>query len=183
MKLLLILFSILQSLFATLEQKTFVSNFSISIVDPQMQSMSYDGDLKMKGKQFAINMYSMEAAYDGNTLYIYSEDIDELSLSSPTEDELIQTNPFLYAQTLLPKCQYSEKQVGDDTEVTIVPNDKSVGVQKFVMSLTATQLPARVEVYENNGAITTLSFQNAHFTDETPSFIIQKEGAYINDLR
>ena len=100
MKLLLIILTVLQSLLSTLEQKTLVSDFSISIVEQQSQPMTYAGDLTMHGKQFALNMLSIEAAYDGKTLYMYNDDMEELSLSIPTEDELMQTNPFLYAKAL-----------------------------------------------------------------------------------
>lgn len=184
MKLLLILLTVLQSLFATFEQKTFESDFEVTIKEPQMQSMTYSGDIKMYGKQFLLNMFPVEAAYDGRTLYIYSEDIDELSLSIPTQEELLQTNPFLFAQALMPVCQSSEIIVGDKTQITLVPDDQSAGIQKFVLYLTtATKLPTSIEIYESTGTTTVLRLFNAHFTDVTPSFIIQKEGAYINDLR
>ena len=100
MKLLLIIFTVLQSLLAALEQKTLVSDFSICIAEQNAQPMTYTGDLTMHGKQFALSMFDMEAAYDGNTLYMYSEDTEELTLSTPSQEELLQTNPFLYAQAL-----------------------------------------------------------------------------------
>ena len=123
MKCLLIILTVLQSLLATLEQKTLVSDFSLSIAEQQAQPMTYSGNLAMHGQQFALSMFAMDAAYDGNTLYIYSEDLEELTLSTPTEEELAQTNPFLYAQALLPVCQYAEKAVGDKTQIILTPND------------------------------------------------------------
>ena len=117
MKLMLIILTVLQSLLATLEQKTLVSDFSISIAEQQSQPMTYTGDLAMHGKQFRLSMFSMDAAYDDNTLYMYSEDTEELTLSTPTEEELTQTNPFLYAQALLPVCEQTEKTVGDKMQV------------------------------------------------------------------
>lgn len=184
MKCLFIILIIIQSLFAALEQKTLVSDFSISISDQQAQPMTYTGDLAMHGKQFALTMFAMEAAYDGNTLYIYSEDTEELSLSTPTEYELMQTNPFFYIQALLPICQYTEKVIGDKTQITLTPNDQSAGIQKFVLRVaTATLLPTNIEIYESSDKLTTIRLSNARYTAETPSFIIEKEGAFINDLR
>ena len=184
MKLLLIILTVLQSLLAMLEQKTLVSDFSISVAEQQSQPITYTGDMTMRGKQFALGMFAMEAAYDGSTLYMYSDELEELSLSTPTEEELVQTNPFLYAQALLPVCQYAEKVVGDKTQITLTPNDPSSGITKFVLRLTtATLLPTSVEIHETEGQTTTLRFNNARYTDDTPSFVLQKEGAYINDLR
>jgi hypothetical protein len=184
MKLLLITLTVLQSLLATLEQKTLVSDFAISIAEEQAQPTTYTGDMAIHGKQFTLSMFAIEAAYDGNTLYMYSDDTEELSLSTPTDEELQQTNPFLYAQALLPVCQYSEKAMGDKTQITLTPNDQSAGITKFVLRLTtATLLPTSIEIHEEDGKQTTLRLNNARYTDDTPSFIIEKEGAYINDLR
>ena len=192
MKLLLIILTVLQSLLAMLEQKTLVSDFTMtytqSPISNSQSPITYTGNLAMHGKQFALSMFNMEAAYDGNTLYMYSEELEELSLSTPTEEELVQTNPFLYAQALLPVCQYAEKVVGDKTQITLTPTspiaDSPSPIAKFVLrATTATLLPTTVEIHEEGGQVTTLRLNDARYTDETPSFVIEKEGAFINDLR
>ena len=191
MKLLLIILTVLQSLLAMLEQKTLVSDFTMTYTQSPIansQPMTYTGNLAMHGKQFTLSMFNMEAAYDGNTLYMYSEELEELSLSTPTEEELVQTNPFLYAQALLPVCQYAEKVVGDKTQITLTPTspiaDSPSPIAKFVLrATTATLLPTTVEIHEEGGQVTTLRLNDARYTDETPSFVIEKEGAFINDLR
>ena len=76
MKLLLITLTILQSLFSTLEQKTLQSDFTISIVQEQSQPITYTGTLIMRDKKFALELFGMEAAYDGQTLYMYSKDAE-----------------------------------------------------------------------------------------------------------
>lgn len=190
MNLLFIIVTVLQSLLTTLEQKTLQTNFTISIAQQQEQPMTYSGDLTMHGKQFALNMLSTQAAYDGKTLYTYSEDMDELSLSTPSEEELLQTNPFLYAQALLPGCQYTETVIGDKTQITLTPTSSpnspiaSSPIAKFVLRLTtATLLPTSIEIHEDDGNTTTLRLSNAQFSDSIPTFTIEKEGAFINDLR
>ena len=192
MKLLLIILTVLQSLLATLEQKTLVSDFTMTYTQSPIANsqspITYTGNLAMHGKQFSLSMFNMEAAYDGNTLYMYSDELEELSLSTPTEEELVQTNPFLYAQALLPVCQYAEKVVGDKTQITLTPTSPIANTQspiaKFVLRITtATLLPTIVEIHETEGPLTTLRLNNARYTNETPSFVIEKEGAFINDLR
>ena len=196
MKLLLIILTVLQSLLATLEQKTLVSDFTMTYTQSPIANsqspITYTGNLAMHGKQFSLSMFNMEAAYDGNTLYMYSDELEELSLSTPTEEELVQTNPFLYAQALLPVCQYAEKVVGDKTQITLTPTSNSQSpiannqspIAKFVLRVTtATLLPTMVEIHETEGPLTILRLNNARYTNETPSFVIEKEGAFINDLR
>lgn len=184
MKLLIITLTILQSLFSTLEQKTLQSDFSITITQEQTQPMTYAGTLAMRDEKFALEFIGIEAAYDGQTLYMYSEDTEELTLSTPTEEELIQTNPFLYARALLPLCEYAEKAVGDKTQITLTPRDQSLGINKFVLRLvTTTLLPVSAEIHESDGKVTTLRLNNPEYKNECPKFSIEKPEAFINDLR
>lgn len=184
MKLLIITLTILQSLFSTLEQKTLQSDFSITITQEQTQPMTYAGTLAMRDQKFALEFIGIEAAYDGQTLYMYSEDTEELTLSTPTEEELIQTNPFLYARALLPLCEYAEKTVGDKTQITLTPRDQSLGINKFVLRLvTTTLLPVAAEIHESDGKVTTLRLNNPEYKNECPKFSIEKPEAFINDLR
>ena len=184
MKLLIITLTILQSLFSTLEQKTLQSDFSITITQEQTQPMTYAGTLAMRDQKFALEFISIEAAYDGQTLYMYSEDTEELTLSTPTEEELIQTNPFLYARALLPLCEYAEKAVGDKTQITLTPRDQSLGINKFVLRLVTTNLlPVSAEIHESDGKVTTLRLNNPEYKNECPKFSIEKPEAFINDLR
>lgn len=184
MKLLIITLTILQSLFSTLEQKTLQSDFSITITQEQTQPMTYAGTLAMRDQKFALEFIGIEAAYDGQTLYMYSEDTEELTLSTPTEEELIQTNPFLYARALLPLCEYAEKAVGDKTQITLTPRDQSLGINKFVLRLvTTTLLPVSAEIHESDGKVTTLRLNNPEYKNECPKFSIEKPEAFINDLR
>lgn len=184
MKLLIITLTILQSLFSTLEQKTLQSDFSITITQEQTQPMTYAGTLAMRDQKFALEFIGIEAAYDGQTLYMYSEDTEELTLSTPTEEELIQTNPFLYARALLPLCEYAEKAVGDKTQITLTPRDQSLGINKFALRLvTTTLLPVSAEIHESDGKVTTLRLNNPEYKNECPKFSIEKPEAFINDLR
>ena len=184
MKLLIITLTILQSLFSTLEQKTLQSDFSITITQEQTQPMTYAGTLAMRDQKFALEFIGIEAAYDGQTLYMYSEDTEELTLSTPTEEELIQTNPFLYARALLPLCEYAEKAVGDKTQITLTPRDQSLGINKFVLRLvTTTLLPVSAEIHESDGKVTTLRLNNPEYKNECPKFSIENPEAFINDLR
>ena len=189
MKLLIITLTILQSLFSTLEQKTLQSDFTITIADspspmPNSQPLAYAGTLTMRDQRFALEFIGIEAAYDGETLYMYNEDAEELTLSTPTQEELIQTNPFLYAKALLPLCEYAEKAVGDKTQITLTPRDQSLGINKFVLRLvTTTLLPLSAEIHESDGKVTTLRLNHPEYKNECPSFTIEKPEAFINDLR
>ena len=184
MKLLLITLTVLQSLLTALEQKTLQSDFTISIADSKTQPITHSGSITMQGKQFVLEMFAIEAAYDGHTLYMYSEDTEELTLSTPTDEELIETNPLLYAQALLPICQYAEKAIGDKTQLTLTPYDSAAGISKFILRVVTNDLiPASTEIHEVDGKVTTLRFTNPQYINQPPTFRIEKNGVFINDLR
>jgi outer membrane lipoprotein-sorting protein len=187
MSLLVIILTVLQSLFSTLEQKTLQADFTMvqnqAAVHTQAP-MTYTGDIKMRGQKFMMSMWTMEAAYDGKTLYVYNDDIEELTLSYPTKEELLTTNPILFAKSILPTCNYSEKVSGDKTLVTLTPKDQSKGIKKLLLQInTNTLVPIYIEMYETNGVLTTLHFNIVKYTTENPSFKLTKPGVYINDLR
>ena len=81
-------------------------------------------------------------------------------------------------------CLYEEKAIGDKTQITLIPNDQSLGINKFVLRvITNTLLPISAEIHESDDKVTTLRLNNAEYKSECPSFSIDKPEAFINDLR
>lgn len=160
------------------------SEFTLTISADATQPISYTGSIAMSGEQFRLAFMDMNAAYDGNTLYMYQEDTDELTLSHPTEQELLETNPFLYAKALQEVCHITERVANNgQTIVTLTPHDQSIGIQRFTLTLTKDELPARIEIKEGKKT-TTLVLRNAKYTDEQQTYILTPEkSTYVNDLR
>ena len=178
--------STLPALLSALEDKTLRSDFTITVTDDQSQPMTYSGTLTMHGRQFLLSMWAIETAYDGQTFYMYSEDSEELTLSTPTEEELLQTNPFLYAKALVPVCKVDEKVLSGkgQTLITLTPNDLSAGIARFVFKVeTATLLPLSVELRETTSRTTSLRLTNPAYITDPQSFTIEKPDAFLNDLR
>lgn len=177
---------VLTSMLSALEEKTWQSDFTLSMTDEQSQPLTYSGALTMQGNRFALSMWSMEAAYDGQTMYIYSEDTEELTLSSPTQEELLQTNPFLYAKALVPVCRVEEKtlQGKDIVVITLTPNDTAAGIARFILRVNGTTLlPSSAEIHETTGKTTSLRLINPRYITTPQSFRIEKPDAFLNDLR
>ena len=176
----------LHEVLSALDTKTMQSAFTLSVTDDQSQPMTYTGDITIHGRQFLLAIWTTEAAYDGETFYMYSDDSEELTLSTPTEEELLQTNPFLYAQALVPVCKIEERALSnkDRTVITLTPNDTSTGIARFTMQVnTTTLLPLSVEIRETSGKTTSLRLNNPTYLTATPSFTISKPNALLNDLR
>ena len=186
-KLLLIL-SVLSSFLANLETKTLQSEFTVSVAEDAVSPLNYPGEITMRGDRFLLDMFGIEAAYDGKTLYMYHGDVDELTLSNPTEQELIEANPFLYAKALVEVCNITERPTTNDklptTLITLTPKDQSIGINRFVLKVRNSDLvPLSVEIKEGKKT-STLRMTAPKFTDIQPQYtIVPNKDTYVNDLR
>lgn len=177
--------AILTSLLTSLQSQRLQSDFTISMATEQTQPLTYQGSITMQGPLFRVTLLDIEAAYDGQTLYMYSDDAKELTLSTPTEEELMQTNPFLYAQALVPQSAVTETTTAEGTQVTLIPNETSAGIVRMTVVVDKNNVPQRLEIKEKD-KLTTLRLTNPKLTDHIESkteFKIEKEGAFVNDLR
>ena len=182
----LIILTILTSFLANLETKTLQSDFTVTVAEEVNAPLNYPGSFVMQGDKFRLEMLDIRAAYDGKTLYMYSEDTDELTLSNPTEQELLEVNPFLYAKALVPVCNVTERATGEQTFVTLTPKDQSIGINRFVLKVrTADLMPLSVELKEGK-KITTLKLKEPKYVKnlQPSAFSIQADkNTFVNDMR
>ena len=183
----------LDTFLQTLAENTLQSDFVITISEGASQPMNYPGTITMRGDRFLLEMFDIEAAYDGKTLYVYSATTDELTLSTPTEQELMEANPFLYAQALSKVCTITEQpivvQAGAHLTITLTPNDQTAGILRFTLALRQEKqqgaplwLPQEITIKEGKQQ-TTLRLTNPTYTTNIPSFTLTKPDAFLNDLR
>jgi len=180
-----IILTILQTLFATLEQKPLQSTVTLSISAPNTQTITYKGSVTMQGERFLVDLMDYNMAYDGKTLYVYSEDDDELTLSRPTPEQLQESNPLLMAKAFARESNATERTSSDGktTTITLTPKDQTKGIKRIVVRVdTATMLPLSIEMQEDKST-STLRFSSPKYIDKAPSFVLSKPGAFVNDLR
>lgn len=188
MKLLLIILSVLSSFLTNLETKTLQSAFTVTVAEEVNAPMNYPGEIIMQGNKFRLEMFAIEAAYDGKTMYMYSGETDELTLTNPTEQELVGANPLLYAKALVPVCNRTERatQDGSQTIITLTPKDQSIGINRFVLKIRNSDLmPLSVEIKEGKKT-STLKFKEPKFVNTTPEYIFvltPSKNTYLNDMR
>lgn len=186
MKLLLTILTVLSSFLTNLETKTLQSEFTVTVSEEVNAPMNYPGKITMHGNKFLLTMFGIEAAYDGKTMYMYSGDTDELSLTNPTEQELIEANPFLYAKALTDVCNITERASSDgkQTIVTLTPKDKSAGINRFTLIVrTSDLMPLQVEIKEGKKT-STLKLKEPKFISTQPKWEIKPEAStFVNDMR
>ncbi len=179
----------LDTFLQTLAENTLQSDFVITISEGASQPMNYPGTITMRGDRFLLEMFDIEAAYDGKTLYVYSTATDELTLSTPTEQELMEANPFLYAKALPKVCTITEQPTDRGLTITLTPDDQTAGIQRFTLALRQEKqqgvslwLPQQITIKEGKQQ-TTLRLTNPTYTTNIPSFTLTKPDAFLNDLR
>ena len=186
MTFLLTILTVLSSFLTNLETKTLQSDFTVTVLEAADAPMNYPGKLIMHGQCFKLEMFSIEAAYDGKTLYMYSPEMDELTLSNPTEQELMETNPLLYAKAVVDFCNVTEhpSSDGQQTIITLTPKDKSAGIDRFTLRVRNSDLlPLSLDIKEGKKS-STLKMNNPAFVTEEPKYIIEAgKKTYVNDMR
>ena len=187
MSTLLTILTILSSFLANLETQTLQSDFTVTVAEEVNAPMNYPGELTMHGSCFKVKMFNIEAAYDGKTMYMYSPETDELTLTNPTEQELLESNPLLYAKALVPVCNIVERtsQDGSQTIVTLTPKDQSIGINRFVLKIRNSDLmPLSVEIKEGKKT-STLKMKEPKFVQgPKEAYVITPEkDTYVNDMR
>lgn len=184
MHMLLVILTILSSFLTNLENKTLQSDFTVTVSEEVNAPMNYPGAIVMSGDKFRLDMFNLEAAYDGKTMYMYSAETDELTLSNPTEQELVETNPLLYAKALVPVCNVTERTSNEQTIITLTPKDQSIGINRFTLRVrTADLMPLSVEIKEGKKT-STLKMKNPKFITSKQDFVLTPEkDTYVNDMR
>lgn len=187
MSTLLTILTILSSFLTNLEAKTLQSDFTITVAEEVNAPMNFPGEIIMRGNKFRLEMMNIEAAYDGKTMYMYSSETDELTLSNPKEQELLEANPFLYAKALVNVCNISEKasQDGSQTIVTLTPKDQTIGINRFTLHVRNEDLmPLKVEIKEGKKT-STLKMKEPKFVQGAKeTYVITPEkDTYVNDMR
>ena len=189
----ILLLSILQALFALLGQKTMSTDFTITVQQQKSQPISYTGSMTMHGEQFLLEAFGTQASYDGSTLFVYNIDANELTLSTPTREELYEANPLLFAQAMADACDVSETTAQGLTTITLVPKDPKIGIDRITMKVKEASKgkgstpekeyqPTTIVLKEPNQT-TTVKFTNLRYSDDLQQYVLMPQGAFINDIR
>ncbi len=177
---------VLQNFLSMIDNRTLSADFTLTVTDNGLQPISYTGNVQMRGEKFRLSMLGNEGAYDGKTYYLYSQETDELTLTTPSRAELVEANPILFAQQLqrLSIVRFSPaKQDNRRYFIELVPTNEEAGVEKFILTLRKGSLEPEEIVVKEPQNTTRIVFSNVVYSPKTPSFVINMPGAFVNDLR
>lgn len=116
-------------------------------------SNSSTGTINLSGDKFIASIDGgITTWYDGTTQWVYNQDVDEITVSTPTPDELATINPFVII-TSLQKSYASRhlKAPAGKYIIELVPTTKGLDIKKAVITFDSCYYPQKALVTFTNG--------------------------------
>lgn len=128
----------------------------INYVEEHVQGVA-NGKLLLNENKFTCETEDMKTWYDGKTQWSLIYDSEEVNITEPTDDELLEINP--YALLKVYKKGYSYNLVTEKTiennpfvEIELKANSKEKDLQKLTLWInTKTYEPHTIDIVRSNG--------------------------------
>lgn len=154
------------------------ANFNISSESNGYVS-EISGNIFLNGNRFAFTTDEMECGYDGETLWSYIKNNEEINLSLPEEDEIININPYLLLKNYNSrfKCSFAGKN-GDLETILLTPKNNTDNIQSVKVTINSKLLyPTRIEVVNKDSSkiVIKVANYNSRINVDSSKFIFDKK--------
>jgi outer membrane lipoprotein-sorting protein len=116
---------------------------------------SMQGTLKMRGAKFYLKANGMESWYDGKTQWSYLARAEEVSVSSPTPEEVQAVNPYLLLSSYQSGYQYEYAGTltyrGKQVHKVVLTPDKVTTVRRITVYVSTNYQPIYIKVENTQG--------------------------------
>jgi outer membrane lipoprotein-sorting protein len=123
------------------------ANFNITTKGNGYNS-EIEGNILLKGKMFSFKTSEMECGYDGETLWTYIINSEEINLSIPEEEEIVSINPYLLLKNYKErfKCSSTTKS-GDYETILLTPKHTNDVITNIKVTINSKALfPTKIEI-------------------------------------
>jgi outer membrane lipoprotein-sorting protein len=134
---------------------------------------STSGKISIKGNKFTATTPEATMWYDGKTQWTYVKDTEEVNISSPTEAQQAQMNPYKFITMYKSGYTLSMKTVAAGYEVHLVSQDKKRSIPEMYITVNSkTYLPSTVRLFngKNWTTITISNFKASNLSDALFTF-------------
>jgi outer membrane lipoprotein-sorting protein len=168
------------------------ARFTVSVIEKNgVNSYTNSGTFTLKGNRFVLEMQEMKVWFDGKTQWAYQKSGNEVTITEPSVQELVQTNPMAILRNYRNKCNIRFCKTSSQHQcIQLTPKlKKNEDIAEIEVLLTKTdRIPQSITVSQKNGTRTVLmlsQFQKkANVSEQIFTFDAKKyKDAYINDLR
>ncbi|VBB48364.1 Outer membrane lipoprotein carrier protein LolA [uncultured Paludibacter sp.] len=166
------------------------TNFTLTVKSVSAENQTVKGDITMKGNKFVLNTNDMNVFFDGKTQWAYREDLNEVSITNPTEKELAETNPIAILAAYKAKSVMKiAKKTASMYVIQLTPKDAKSDVKKILVNVNKTNnYPLSLQLTDKKGTVSTLTLtqfkSNLKVADS--EFVFNKnkyKDVEVNDLR
>ena len=169
------------------------TNFTLSIKEQSSnQTQKTDGSFTMKSNKFILNMDEMNVFFDGKTQWAYMTELNEVSITNPTDKELAETNPMAILSSYQNKSviKFAKKNSSKTSyQIELTPNAKNSDIKKILVIVNKNNnYPLSIQLTDKKGMISLLTLSQfktgLKISDNAFVFDIKShKGIEINDLR
>lgn len=121
-----------------------------------------NGSLLLASGKFTMKSPSLQTWYDGITMWTYSPSLNEVNISTPTADELMEINPFAIVNSY--KSAYTPHLVKSDKNsctIELTPKSKGRSFSKAIVVVnTHTYYPLSIQLTMTDGSIVDVAIQS-----------------------
>ena len=151
---------------------------------------SSKGAIKSAGQKFTVQLPEVKIWYNGKDLYTYNPRTSETTVTIPTAQELLESNPLLYVKGGAGGYAYSFSPVKRNGKyvVDLVPRSKKSGISKLTFTINATTFQTERIAVTVGGGLTTIDVTSFKTGSKLPASEFEyPRGSYpkaeIVDLR
>jgi chaperone LolA len=183
---------IITNLLSQIRTNAVAVNFTLKVSEKNaVNSQSGSGTFTIKANKFVLEMDRLNVWFDGKTQWSYMKENNEVSLSEPTEAELVETNPMAILSAYKEKCliKFSKTTSTQNHIIDLTPKDKRNNFTKIEVQIAkSTGNLVSIKMIAKNGQSSVLTLTNyrkgVKVADDI--FVFNKtkfKGVTVNDLR
>lgn len=124
----------------------------------------YPSIMTLSQSRYNLEMAGMKVWFDGLTQWTYLEDTKQLSITEPTADELLDSNPFalLSHWKKMYNCRRLKSGTPGSDEILLTPkNADTAPIRRATVTInSSTSLPAKLNVTMANGRTVTVAISS-----------------------
>ena len=184
---------VLNNTVSVLQKNAIQTNFELTVKESaSAKAQKMNGSFLMQGNKFVLNTSEMKVCFDGKTQWSYLPDVNEVSITNPTEKELAQTNPLALLQAYKNKSiiRFAAKNtVKAFHTIELLPKSKESDFQRIIVIVNkSNSFPQSIQLTDKKGMNTLLTltqFKTGIKTNNSTFTFITKnyKDIEINDLR
>ena len=119
---------------------------------------SISGSMNVAGKCFYLSTPDMQIWYDGKTQWSYAPSVGEVNITTPTAEELAQSNPISILSNLNSRFTFRRlKALTGEEKIELTPKKQTSDLASAILILdSSTSLPKGLSIKDSKSRITTI---------------------------